>query len=94
MAKYTLFHPRDRENNFVLSVAMTTVKMLFFVVLLIGVAAMGLGIGVGKAWVDTSPALDLETLHSQSQTSFIYDKYGELITEYKGSENRIYVELD
>lgn len=94
MAKYTVFHPRDRENNFILSVAMTTVKMLFFVVLLIGVAAMGLGIGVGKAWIDTAPALDLEALHSQSQTSFIYDKYGELITEYKGSENRIYVELD
>ena len=58
MAKYTVFHPRDRENNFILSVAMTTVKMLFFVVLLIGVAAMGLGIGVGKAWIDTAPALD------------------------------------
>ncbi len=72
---------------------MTTVKMLF-VVLLIGVAALGLGIGVGKAWVDTFPMLDLDVLHSQSQTSFIYDKYGELITEYKGSENRIYVELD
>ena len=94
MGNYALFRPRDRENNFILSVAMTTVKMLFFVVLLIGVAALGLGIGVGKAWVDTSPMLDLDVLHSQSQTSFIYDKYGELITEYKGSENRIYVELD
>ena len=94
MAKYILFRPRDRERNFILSVLMMTVKMLFFVVLLIGVAAMGLGIGVGKAWVDTAPALDLEVLHSQSQTSFIYDKNGELITEYKGSENRIYVELE
>ena len=42
MGNYTLFRPRDRENNFILSVAMTTVKMLFFVVLLIGVAALGL----------------------------------------------------
>ena len=94
MGDYKLFRPRDRENNFILCVAMTTAKMLFFVVLLIGVAGLGLGVGVGKAWVDTSPALDLEALHSQSQTSFIYDKYGELITEYKGSENRIYVSLD
>ena len=54
MGNYALFRPRDRENNFILSVAMTTVKMLFFVVLLIGVAALGLGIGVGKAWVDTA----------------------------------------
>ena len=80
MGNYALFRPRDRENNFILSVAMTTVMMLFFVVLLIGVAALGLGVGVGKAWVDTSPMLDLDVLHSQSQTSFIYDKYGELIT--------------
>ena len=43
MANYSLFRPRDRENNFILSVAMTTVKMLFFVVLLIGVAARGVG---------------------------------------------------
>ena len=67
MGNYALFRPRDRENNFILSVAMTTVKMLFFVVLLIGVAALGLGIGLGKAWVDTSPMLDLDVLHSQSQ---------------------------
>lgn len=94
MSNYTLFRPQDREKNFILSVGLTTVKMLFFVVLLIGVAALGLGVGVGKAWVDTAPTLDLEVLHSQSQTSFIYDRYGELITEYKGSENRIYVPLE
>ena len=50
MGNYALFRPRDRENNFILSVAMTTVKMLFFVVLLIGVAALGLGIGL-LVWV-------------------------------------------
>ena len=93
MAKYSVFRPRDREDNFILSVAMATARMLFFVVLLIGFSALGVGVGVGKAWVDTAPMLDLDILHSQSQTSFIYDKNGNLITEYKGSENRIYVTL-
>ena len=92
--KHSIFKPRDVDRNFILSVAVMTAKMLFFVVLLIGVALAGVGVGVAKAWIDTAPALDLDILHSQSQTSFIYDKYGSLITEYKGSENRIYVSLD
>ena len=92
--KYAIFKPQEMDRNFILSVALASVKMMFFVVLLLGFSFMGLGVGVGKAWVDTSPALDLEVLHSQSQTSFIYDKYNNLITEYKGSENRIYVSYD
>ena len=59
MAKYSVFRPRDRERSFLLSVIAATARMLFFVVLLIGFTALGVGIGVGKAWVDTSPALDL-----------------------------------
>ncbi len=82
MAKYSLFRPRDREGSFLLAVAAATARMLFFVVLLIGFTTLGVGIGVAKAWVDTAPALDLNVLHSQSQTSFIYDKMGNLITEY------------
>ncbi|HIU32964.1 MAG TPA: hypothetical protein IAB02_00230, partial [Candidatus Pullichristensenella excrementigallinarum] len=73
--KYAIFKPQEMDRNFILSVALASVKMMFFVVLLLGFSFMGLGVGVGKAWVDTSPALDLEVLHSQSQTSFIYDKY-------------------
>ena len=54
----------------------------------------GLLAGVAKAWIDTAPALDLEQIQTQSQTSCVYDKYGNLITEYKGSENRIYASID
>ena len=32
--------------------------------------------------------------NSQAQTSFIYDKYGTLVTEFSGTENRINVTLD
>lgn len=89
-----LFEPRERDISFLLSVVMTTAKMLFFMVLLIGIGGSGVAAGVAKAWIDTVPDLDLEQLRAQSQTSFIYDRYGNLIAEYKGSENRIYAKLD
>ena len=89
-----LFEPRERDRSFLLSVVMTTAKMLVLLVLMIGMGGAGLLAGVAKAWIDTAPALDLEQIQTQSQTSFVYDKYGNLITEYKGSENRIYASID
>ena len=91
--KYSIFKPRESEKNFILSVLFMTMRMLFFVVLLIGLSCTGLVAGVGKAWVDTTPDLDLDKIGAQAQTSFIYDSQGNLITEFKGSQNRIYVEL-
>lgn len=91
--KYIFFKPREADRNFLLSVVMMTAKMLFFVVLLLGISCTGVVLGVAKAWVDTTPQLDVDSIRASSQTSFIYDKYGNLITEYKGSENRIDVSL-
>ena len=91
--KYAIFKPRESEKNFLLSVVFMTMRMLFFVVLLIGIAGGGLIVGVGKAWVDTTPSLDLEAIGAQAQTSFIRDSQGNLITEFKGTQNRIYVEI-
>ena len=92
--KYIIFKPREHERNFIFSVALMTLKMLFFVVLLIGLSGVGLVAGIAKGWVDTSPNLDLAAIGAQSQTSFIYDSSGNLIMEFKGSENRIYVEIE
>ena len=83
------FVPRTRKPNFVLSVIMTTAKMLFVVALVIGVALSGLLVGVAKAWVETMPTLDLSAFDEQAQTSYIYDKNGDLITDFKGTENRV-----
>ena len=93
MAK-SFFKPRHNDNNFVLAVGMTAAKMLLFVVLLIMVSGCGLLLGVAKAWIETAPELDLSVFNSQAQTSFIYDKYGTLVTEFSGTENRINVTLD
>mgnify|MGYP000058888154 CR=1 FL=1 len=92
--KYSIFKPRESEKNFLLSVLFMTVRMLFFVALLIGLSCAGLVAGVAKAWVDTTPDLDLEKIGAQAQTSFIYDSQGNLITEFKGTQNRIYVEIE
>lgn len=92
--KYSLFKPRETERSFILSVAYTTMKMLLFAVLLISIAGAGVLGGVAKAWIDCCPELDLDAIGSQSQTSFIFDKYGNQIAEFKGSENRVYVEYE
>lgn len=92
--KYAIFKPRETDRNFLFAVILMTVKMLFFVVLLIGLTGVGLVAGIAKGWVDTAPNLDLAQIGAQSQTSFIYDHNGNLIMEFKGSENRIYVEIE
>jgi len=89
-----LFEPRERDKSFILSVIMTTAKMLVLIVLMIGIGGAGLVAGLAKAWIDTAPTLDLEQIRAQNQTSFVYDRYGNLITEYKGSENRVFVPIE
>ena len=64
--KYILFKPREHERNFIFAVALMTVKMLFFVILLIALTGMGLVAGIAKGWVDTSPNLDLAAIGAQS----------------------------
>ena len=93
-SKYIFFKPQERDKNFLFSVVLMTAKMLFFVVLLIGISCTGLVVGVAKAWVDTCPDLDVEAVTTTSQTSFIYYKDGTLLTEYTGSENRIDVSYE
>ena len=92
--KYAVFKPRESARGFIFSVVVMTFKMLIFAVLLIGICVGGVVGGVAKAWVDTCPSLDIDKIGTQSLTSFIYDQNGDLVTEFKGSENRIYVEYE
>lgn len=90
----SLFVPRNGYPNFILSVFMTTVKMLVILILIIGFSASGLVMGIAKAWVDTAPDIDLSLFDSKAQTSFIYDRNGDLITTFRGTENRVYCTYD
>ena len=89
----SIFRPEERKPNFVLSVLLNVVRVLVVVVALAGIAGVGVLLGIAKGYVDTAPELDLAALDAQAQTSFIYDCNGNLITEYKGTENRVMVSL-
>ena len=90
----SIFRPETRKPNFAVSVALNTVRVLILLAVLVGVAGLGTLAGIAKGYVDTAPELNLVALDSQAQTSFIYDSQGNLITEYKGTENRVLVSLD
>lgn len=90
----SIFKARTKKPNFVLSVAATTIRLSFIIALCVGLALLGAVIGIAKAFVDTAPTLDLAALDAQDKTSFIYDSEGNLITDYKGTEDRIMVSIN
>ncbi len=88
------FKPRTKSPNFILSVIVTTAKLMIVFVLAFGMAGFGAVMGVARAYVDTTPTLDVNKIEDQDLTSFIYDANGNLITEYKNIENRVWAGLD
>lgn len=90
----SIFKARTKKPNFVLSVAATTIRLSFVLALCVALALLGAVVGIAKAFVDTAPTLDLAALDAQDKTSFIYDSHGNLITDYKGTEDRIMVSID
>lgn len=90
----SIFKPEMKKPNFVLCVLVNVVRIFAVLILLAGLAAVGAVIGIAKGYMETAPTLDLAAIDDQAQTSFIYDSEGNLITEYKGSENRVMVSID
>ncbi len=91
---HSIFKPRMKYPNFLLSVLVSTVRLSSLLILCVCLALFGALIGIAKAYVDTAPTLDLAALDAQDKTSFIYDSKGNLITDYKGTEDRIMVSID
>lgn len=91
--KLTILKPRRARPNFVVSVLVNAVRIGLALVFLAILAAAGAVIGIGKAYVGTAPTLDIALLSDQDKTSFIYDSDGNLITDYKGTENRVMVNI-
>ena len=92
--KRTIFKPRTRKPSFLLAVIVNSFRMLILMVLIFCLAGAGAVVGVAKAYMETAPSLDLTAIDDQAQTSFIMDANGNLITDYKGTENRIMVSID
>ena len=91
---HSIFKPRVKQPSFILCVLVNVVRILLVLVLVGGLALVGAVVGIAKGYVETAPSLDLAALDEQDQTSFIYDADGNLITEYKGIENRIMVSIE
>ena len=90
---HSIFRPRTKRPAFIVCVAVNVVRIIFLLVVLAGLAGVGAVAGIAKGYVETAPTLDLAALDEQAQTSFIYDANGNLITEYKGTENRVMVSI-
>lgn len=88
------FKKESHQPNFILSVFVTTLKMFLVLFILLGFACFGAFLGIAKGYLDATPTLDLERIENQSEASFIYDRYGNLITTYYGLENRVWASLD
>ncbi len=89
-----LFTERKKPRSFTLAVIFTSLKLTvlaFFVVCFIG---MGLVLGVVKAYVETTPALDVAQLTISDYTSYLYDMNGDLISSIADVEYRDWVDIE
>ena len=90
---HSIFRPDVRKPNFVVSVLVNTFRTLLVVVLLAGVAGLGTLAGIAKGYVDTAPELDLLAMNTPDQNTEFRDRNRELLTVYRGTENRVVVPL-
>lgn len=90
---FTIFKPQLRKPNFILSTLVASIRIFLIVCLLCGIALFGAILGIAKGYMETAPNLDLTLIDDQNSTSFFYDVNGKLITDYKGIENRIMIDI-
>ncbi len=89
-----LFIERTKPRPFLLAVLFTTLKMLLFSFFVVGFILLGLGFGIAKAYVETTPKLDVAQLTISDRTSFLYDMNGNLITSIADVEYRDWADID
>ncbi|MBQ6175018.1 MAG: PBP1A family penicillin-binding protein [Clostridia bacterium] len=93
LERRSIFKKREKAPPFAVAVAAHTLQLLAVVALLAAAAGLGTIAGIAKGYVETAPNLDTAAISEQNQTSYIYDANQNLITEYKGTENREMVSI-
>ncbi len=91
--KFTILKPKLAKPNFVVSTLVCAVRLIALVIVLACLALGGAVLGIAKGYMETAPTLDLALLSAQDKTSFLYDAQGNVITDYKGTENRVMVNI-
>ena len=90
----SMFTPRHRRPGFVISVILTSFRLMLVLIFMIGAAGLGALAGIAKAYMETTPTLDTAEIEEQAETSYIYDSNNELITPYTGTENRDWAAIE
>ncbi len=89
-----LFTERKKPRSFALAVVFTSLKMMVLAFIVVGFIGMGLVLGVVKAYVETTPTLDVAQLTISDYTSYLYDKNGDLISSIADVEYRDWVDIE
>lgn len=85
---------RKTKKPFALDVLFSSLKLLLVSVLILGFLGLGLVYGVAKAYIDTTPVLDVAQLTISDRTSYLYDINGEEIMSIAAIEYRDWVEIE
>ena len=61
----------ERKRPFLLEVLFSALKLLLFALVVMGFAGLGLVYGVGKAYVDSTPVMEVSQLTRSDRTSYL-----------------------
>ena len=89
-----LFTERKKPHSFLLGVVFTSLKLTVLAFIVVGFIGMGLLLGVVKAYVETTPSLDVAQLTISDYTSYLYDMNGNLISSIADVEYRDWANIE
>lgn len=89
-----LFLTKKKGHPFFLTVMFTSLKLILAAFIIVCFAGLGLVVGIGKAYIETAPEIDVAQLTISDRTSFLYDKNGNLITSIADVEYRDWVDIE
>lgn len=92
--KQPLFQKNQPRRPFALAVLFTTLKLLVFAFVVVCFAGLGILFGIGKAYIETTPEIDVAQLTISDRTSFLYDRNGKLITSIADVEYRDWTDIE
>ena len=84
----------ERKRPFLLEVLFNALKLLLFALIVMGFGGLGLMYGVGKAYVDSTPLLEVSQLTRSDRTSYLYDMNGDEITNLTSMEYRDWADFN
>ena len=89
-----LFTERKKPHSFLLGVVFTSLKMTVLAFIVVCFIGVGLVLGVVKAYVETTPTLDVAQLTISDYTSYLYDMNGNLISSIADVEYRDWADIE